>query len=95
MPACITTMLPSRSLADIRAQGSWWHERSVLPPYLDFTFSPATPGIQPAYSLMFDLRNGNLLKVGRFSHDGYEEVDLAKRCSPAEEKALQSGGSIT
>src|SRR6185312_11112122 len=67
LPLCVTGLLLSQNMRQVRATGSWYHNGAVLPYYLDVTFFD--PGQDPTdwsasgYSLLFNLRNAKLLKM--------------------------------
>lgn len=67
VPACITSLLRSRRMEEVRMTGSWYHDESTLPYYLNLTFFDpgysanrwANPGVQ----LLFNLRTGKIIEV--------------------------------
>ena len=90
LPLCVTGLLLSQNIKQVRATGSWYHDESVMPYYLDVTFFD--PGQDPTnwaasgYSLHFDLHNAKLLRMSvhipRDNGQSVQEVpiDLAARC---------------
>ena len=92
-PGCLTGLLQIRSMSQIRASASWYHDEWLLPYYLKFYFvdpgydESRWPPDQGYYSLLFNLRTGKLMKMevqivrdaGKFSQ--YVPVDLAQLCN--------------
>lgn len=74
LPACLTRFVRSRELSDTKLTGSWYHDESNLPYYVNIKF--IDPGQDPqqlslsGYNLLFNLRNAQLIKVSRFDSDG-------------------------
>ncbi len=100
VPECVTSLLTTRTVIEIRASASWYHDESVLPYYLNLEFFG--PGYDKSawansgHELLFDLRTGKLLQMqalvvleaGKTLQ--FVPVALAARCSPAELKELLS-----
>jgi hypothetical protein len=98
LPVCISGILRSRSMAEVKATGSWYHNEARLPYYLNLTFFD--PGYSDknwansGYTLLFNLRTGKLIKMeaqivrdeGRTLQDS--PVNLASRCTPAALEAI-------
>lgn len=89
LPRCITAVLRSRSIADVEAGGSWYHVGGTLPPYLGLTFFDAGDArhdwLSPGFSLLFDLRDGTLLKFEVLIPRGDNAaqrlpIDIAEQC---------------
>ncbi|NUO74783.1 MAG: hypothetical protein HOQ32_02095 [Lysobacter sp.] len=90
LPACVTGLLLSRKATDIQASGSWHHDESRGPYYINILF--LDPGhnsdswTNPGYSMLFNLRTGKLMamQVQIVRDNGkslqYVPVDLAARC---------------
>lgn len=103
LPSCVTEMLPSRSMKDVWALGSWYHDESILPYYINLIFfdhgNKAIKGSAPRFSILFNLRTGKLLKMeaqivrdrGVVIQD--VPVDLAARCPAGELKAVTDTNS--
>ena len=91
-PGCLTGLLQIRSMSQIRASASWYHDEWLLPYYLKFYFvdpgydESRWPPDQGYYSLLFNLRTGKLMQMevrivrdgGKFSQ--FVPVDLAQLC---------------
>lgn len=90
LPSCVTGLFLSQSIKDVKASGSWHHDESHLPYYINVTF--LDPGHDssswktPGYSLLFNLRTGKLIKmevhIARDNGESiqYVPVDVAARC---------------
>lgn len=67
IPKCLIQQLPTLSLRDIRAAGSWYHgTESGLPPYIHFRFARSFDDygvVEDGYELMFNLETGELIGV--------------------------------
>jgi hypothetical protein len=67
LPICVSYILRSESLSEIRAKGSWYHENGSLPPYLELEFFD--PGYNAdswpngGYSLLFNLNTAQLIRM--------------------------------
>jgi hypothetical protein len=103
-PGCLTGLLQIRSMSQIFASASWYHDEGHLPYYLKFYF--VDPGYdesrwpdQGYYSLLFNLRTGKLMEIevqivrdaGRSLQ--YVPVDLAKLCKGEVLKGFSSAPS--
>ena len=99
LPECITGLLTTRSLNDIKASASWYHDESIVPYYLNLEFFD--PGYNksdranPGYALLFNLRSGKLLQIEAYVRGAEKSlqlvrVDLSARCTPAELKEIVS-----
>jgi hypothetical protein len=103
LPLCVTGMLQTRNISEVRASGSWYHEETLLPYYLNIEFFD--PGYSEknwanaGFSLLFNLRTGKLMEmevlVVRYGGRGIQQipVDLAERCSPIELRMFSDGYS--
>ena len=101
VPACITNVLRSRKMSEVEATGSWYHDESTMPYYLNLSFFDpgysarrwANPGIQ----LLFNLRTGKLIEVESLVVGDNDRslrhvaIDLKSRCSPEVLAGLKSG----
>ena len=93
LPVCITGLLQSRSIDEVRAMGSWYHNEAHLPYYLSVTFFDPGYSVKEwansGFTLLFNLRTGKVIKMeaqivrdeGRSIQD--LPVDLTSRCTPA------------
>jgi hypothetical protein len=66
--SCATKLIQSRSLADVLVSGSWYHDESTLPFYVNVFFrDPVSPlRIRNAgYSFVFNLHTSELIEVER------------------------------
>ena len=91
-PGCLTGLLQIRSMSQIVATASWYHDEGLLPYYLKFYFvdpgydESRWPPNQGYYSLLFNLRTGKLMEIEvnivRDSGRSMQSVpvDLAQLC---------------
>lgn len=67
LPLCVTGILLTERVDEIKVSASWYHDESIVPYYLAVTFFD--PGydqgipFNPGYSLMFNLRTGKLMSM--------------------------------
>ena len=89
VPECVTGLILTRSMKDVRVIASWYHDTSLLPPYLEVTlYDPGhekTP-YRPGYSLFFNLSTAKLFKMDVIilrddSSTQIVPVDISERCS--------------
>jgi hypothetical protein len=90
LPICVTGLINTREMSQIRASASWYHDESILPHYLNFDFFD--PGYNESrsansgYKLLFNLHNGRLIRMEALvvSGDGkgpqYVPVDVSYLC---------------
>lgn len=65
LPSCIGSFFYPPTRESVRAKGSWYHERSTLPPYVSLLLPSESPA--GFYSLLISLETAELLE---FSHHG-------------------------
>lgn len=99
LPICVTGVINSARLEDIRASASWYHDEKELPYYLNVEF--LDPGYEaksvynPGYSLIFNLRTARLIemKVLILRDKGnamqFLPLDLDSMCSKSEVKKFK------
>lgn len=102
LPVCVTGLLQTKSLEDISASASWYHEEDIIPYYLSLDFYD--PGYKtkdwttPGFSMIFNLRTGRLMgmqvNIRRENGRSVQEipVDYSSRCTAEEIKAFASDG---
>jgi hypothetical protein len=98
LPACVTGLLRTSAMNDIRASASWYHDESIVPYYLNLEFFDpgynASAWANAGHSLLFDLHTGKLLQMQALIVQGkslqHGAVDLAARCPPAELEGILS-----
>ena len=84
LPRCLTAKL-NLGQAQIRAYGSWYHERSLLPPYIavDVMHKQHKQGYFTGYTLLFNLDTSQLLELTRITG----KVN-GQQCTPIEVTSL-------
>lgn len=90
LPICVTGLLLSLDMKEIRISASWYHDKSSFPFYLQVElYDPGYDVKQwanPSYTLLFNLRTGKLMQmeVNIVRHNGktlqHIPIDLANRC---------------
>ncbi len=101
LPACVARLIRSRSQKDIRLSGSWYHDESTLPYYINMEFydpssSPRTDYNSIHQKILYNLHNAKLIKLYGFEgnaigNDGQiTDIDLPDSCK----SELAAMGSI-
>ncbi|MEW6667361.1 MAG: hypothetical protein AB1512_19325 [Thermodesulfobacteriota bacterium] len=100
IPICVTGLLRSQNLSEIRASASWYHDEKIVPYYLHLVFYD--PGYDKSrwansgFSLTFNLHTGKLMKmqviIVRDNGKSMQSVpvDIAARCNSEELRGLVS-----
>jgi hypothetical protein len=89
LPKCLTSKLLLER-AEITVHASWYHDRSILPPYIviNIVHSMQKRGLFSGYSLVFNLETGELIQLERTSATDTgqqnEELQVAAFCSRRE-----------
>lgn len=101
LPPCVTRFIRSRKANDVYVTGSWYHEQSSLPYYINVEFNDPDDRAGRAYrsnfSILFNLRTGSVIKMERFVADAsgnggrYFPVKLPASCKFARDAAWRSG----
>jgi hypothetical protein len=89
LPPCATRFIRTRKIKDIRLTGSWYHDETVLPYYINVEFFD--PGYNPkrtynsSYRFLFNLHNAQLIHVTRHhvnlsGGSTLKRFDLPKDC---------------
>ena len=83
LPRCLTSKL-SLGQAQIRAYGSWYHERSLLPPYIavDVIHKQHKHGHFTGYTLLFNLDTSQLMELTRITGNVDEQQRTAIKVTP-------------
>lgn len=94
LPTCVTAVINTVRIDDIKASASWYHDETALPYYLNVEFLDpgynAKASSNPGYSLLFNLRTSRLMemKVLIVLDQGKRHrvlpLDIAAMCSPSE-----------
>ena len=87
LPPCFTRLI-SATMRDVQVSGSWYHEESVLPYYVNVTFSePDRLEGRPynaSLSVLFNLRTTQVIKVHQYTPDpsgnGVQYADVTASC---------------
>jgi hypothetical protein len=73
LPACMTRLIRTTGRGDIKLSGSWYHDETRLPYYLNVTFldpgSSAARAYNSSQSFLFNLHNARLMRQERFDAD--------------------------
>jgi hypothetical protein len=81
---CLLRLVPKGSFRQLFLSGSWYHDESILPHYLDVQFRDAT-SLQgrppyPGVHFLFSLRDARLLKVTQVvllpAQNGVRDIDI-------------------
>ncbi|MBD2458757.1 hypothetical protein H6G80_32435 [Nostoc sp. FACHB-87] len=83
LPACVARLIRTTSQRDIRLTGSWYHDESILPYYINIEFYD--PGRNPnlhnsSYQILYNLHNAKIIKLTRFKANllgnGVQSTDI-------------------
>jgi hypothetical protein len=81
--------------AKLHAYASWYHERSILPPYIgvDVVHGERQHGFFDGFSLLFNLETAFLIELTRRSAAGNVQrratVNLRSLCGEQERKSME------
>lgn len=99
LPPCIGKLFFPPAGESVFAKGSWYHDRSLLPPYVSFDLPRKTIGpFYSGHSVLFDLETGELLQLQEHtaSPDGTSMVSsplpIAGPCDPQDPLTLKPAG---
>jgi len=94
LPLCITGLLQSRRITEVKASASWYHDEKILPYYLKINFFD--PGYNQSrwanagFSLLINLRTSKLMQMEVIivRDDGKSiqniPIDVAAQCNSEE-----------
>jgi hypothetical protein len=94
LPLCLTSQL-GLGKAKLKAYASWYHERSILPPYLgvDVVHGERQQGFFTGFSLLFNLETSSLIEVTRLSVEGHAQhrstVNIRSLCDEKERVTME------
>jgi hypothetical protein len=90
LPSCVTRYINSSKVSDILVTGSWYHEQSTLPYYINVEFNePGYISSRPfnsSFNILFNLRTTDIIEIKRFVADRsgnggrYLTVNLPASC---------------
>ena len=97
LPPCLSRLFILPEGEKIRAAGSWYHSRSVLPPYLHLELPQKTkPGDASSfegYSLLFNLEDAELIDVHEWKFLGTgsvgSRVEISSICSESDQESMK------
>jgi len=98
LPSCLARLFLLPKGETIRAKGSWYHSRSLLPPYVSFDLPRETiaNGFYTGYSLLFNLETGELIELSQHTAmpDGngvrMRSLEVGSPCDPDEPLRLRA-----
>jgi hypothetical protein len=87
LPTCLLGLIRTQAAQDARLSGSWTHDESVVPHYLNLNL--ADPGHPASFSLLFNLHDARLIEMDVDIERADDEVqslpvDLRARCAADE-----------
>jgi len=88
VPACVTRLVLTRSMRDVRVVASWYHNTSLSPPYIEVAlFDPGHEDLftRPGYRFSFNLSTAKLFRMDVAFLRGKSElydapVDFSQLC---------------
>ena len=94
IPICVTGLIQTQRMSDIKASASWYHSEEILPYYLQVIFyDPGYDKLRsanPGFSMLFNLHTGRLMQmeviIVRNNGKSIQNVpvDFAGRCKSEE-----------
>jgi hypothetical protein len=98
IPICVTGLLNSKRMNEIRLSASWTHDENLFPYSLNVRFFDpgykSNRSVNNGFMLMFNLHTAKLIRMEvMIVHDGGQSmqsipVDILDRCAPEERKAF-------
>lgn len=99
LPTCVSKHFMESSQAKMRISGSWYHDRSILPPYLSIELpdkaAPRTNfGFENGYKILLNLETAEIIEFEQAIVEANgqsmrsKKIDLKQACSKSEFKKL-------
>ncbi len=99
LPTCVSKLFMGSNHDKMRITGSWYHDRSVLPPYLsielpDKSASKPNSNLVSGHKILMNLETAEIIEVEKLVVEANpqsvrsEEIDLKKVCPESERKKL-------
>ena len=67
VPSCVARLVPSRANDEVALTGSWYHDRALLPNYVNVAFfvssAPREPGQQADMEILFSIETSEVIQV--------------------------------
>ncbi|HEU4429046.1 MAG TPA: hypothetical protein VFT98_09850 [Myxococcota bacterium] len=97
LPPCVARYFRLPTAQRIHLSGSWWHDFSLLPPYLQIELPQRVSelDVMDGISLLFNLQTGELIEIEKHEITGEGRGEISEVvlpgsiCSPAELKSLR------
>ena len=97
LPQCLAQLFDIPDPKKMTTSGSWYHDLSLLPPYLSINLPTQTAenGFYDGHSLLFNLKTADLIQVQRHRVGmdsvgmSYEDINLSNICTAEEIEQLQ------
>lgn len=91
MPRCVSKYFAHHESHKLHVTSSWYHQRSILPPYINFKISPKGKDFE--YSLMFELDTLEVIQFQVITHPNekttsFHKIDIDTRCSSSIESSF-------
>ncbi|WP_044615846.1 hypothetical protein [Gynuella sunshinyii] len=92
MPPCVFKYFQDHESYDLSVTSSWYHQRSSLPPYIQFKVSPKNKDFE--YSLLFALKGLKVIDFEVITHPNkgvtsFHTIDIGERCKKSIERAYE------
>jgi len=84
MPVCVSKYFVNPDSYSLLVTSSWYHQRSNLPPYINFNISPKNKDFE--YSLLFELDSLKVIKFQVITHPNshvtaFHNIDIGAHCT--------------
>jgi hypothetical protein len=81
-PECFLFLFGKKSKADIRLSASWYHDKEIMPYYLNFHINPINKNY--GYSILIDLETLELINAYKVTYKGHisynKTINLDDKC---------------
>jgi len=97
LPPCLSRLFLLPSDERVRSDGSWYHARSVLPPYFSVELrqktKPGDEGLFEGHQLLFNLETAELIEISQWKLIGPgaqgKKIEPSSICTESEVEALK------
>ena len=81
-PECFLFLFGEKSKADIRLSASWYHDKEIMPYYLNFDINPINKNY--GYSILIDIESLELINAYKVTYKGHisynKKINLDDKC---------------
>ncbi|MBN8567283.1 MAG: hypothetical protein J0M25_11190 [Flavobacteriales bacterium] len=89
-PECFLFLFGKKNKADIRLSASWYHDKEIMPYYLNFDITPQNKKYE--YSILIDLETLELMNTYKVRYKGHlphnKKIKLDNKCVNSYKKSI-------